>query len=315
MNNQESPISDPTRLPASRTTHPLPPSARVTLYLIFVYFFLWNGLVPRTTAWLRSFSNSEFASLFQELLLFLTAFIPAGFLGFTERHPIADFGLPVGTRSLLQFSQGFLFGLAEIAALIGLISACGGYSFGTIALHGSPLWAWLGYWLVFFFFVGLAEEFAFRGYAQFTLTQSIGFWPAAIALSVGFGAIHLTNPGESWIGIVDVVGTGLLLAFALKRTGNLWLAVGWHAAFDFGESFLFSVPDSGTLLEGHLSNATLHGSIWLTGGTVGPEGSVFSFITMAAAALFIHKAFPARKPSPSVQGPPSGADAFPFRTR
>jgi membrane protease YdiL (CAAX protease family) len=244
---------------------------------------------------MRSFSSREFAGLFQELLLFLAAFIPAAFLGFTERRRIEDFGLPANARSLLQFSQGCLFGLAEISALIGLISACGGYSFGRIALHGPSLWTWLCYWLVFFFLVGLAEEFAFRGYAQFTLAQSIGFWPSAVALSVGFGAIHLTNPGESWIGIVDIVGTGLLLALTLKRTGNLWLAVGWHAAFDFGESFLFSVPDSGTLLEGHLSNATLHGSPLLTGGSVGPEGSIFSFITMAAAAFFIHKAFPARK--------------------
>jgi len=89
----------------------------------------------------------------------------------------------------------------------------------------------------------------------------------------------------------------LLLALTLKRTGNLWLAVGWHAAFDFGESFLFSVPDSGTLLPGHLSNATLHGPAWLTGGTVGPEGSIFSFITLGVAAFAIHTVFPARKSS------------------
>jgi uncharacterized protein len=88
---------------------------------------------------------------------------------------------------------------------------------------------------------------------------------------------------------------GLIFALALKRTGHLWLVVGWHAAFDFGETFLFSVPNSGAVFPGHLSNATLHGPTWLTGGTVGPEGSVFSFVTMAAAGLFIHKAFPGRK--------------------
>jgi len=294
MDNQESPSSEAPDFPHSRNAHPLRAGTRAAVYLVVV-FFLWNGLVPLATAWLRLLSSQEVAGLFQELFLFLTAFIPAAFLGFTERRPLADFGLPIGTRGLLQFFQGCLFGLAEISALIGLISACGGYSFGRIALYGSSLWTWLVYWLIFFFLVGLAEEFAFRGYAQVTLAQSIGFWPAAIVLSVAFGAIHLTNPGESWIGIIDIVGTGLLLALTLKRTGNLWLAVGWHAAFDFGESFLLSVPDSGTLLPGHLSNSTLHGPAWLTGGTVGPEGSVFSFITMAAAALFIHKVFPARK--------------------
>jgi membrane protease YdiL (CAAX protease family) len=296
MDKQESPISGPPHSSHSLDAHPLRPGVRAALYLVVV-FFLWNGFVPLTTAWLRPLSSREFAGFFQELLLFLTAFIPAAILGFAERRPIADFGLPVITRGLLQFFQGFLFGLAEISALIGLISAGGGYAFGTIALHGSSLWTWLGYWLAFFFLVGLAEEFAFRGYSQFTLAQSIGFWPAAIALSVGFGAIHLTNPGESWIGIVDIIGTGLLLALTLKRTGNLWLAVGWHAAFDFGESFLFSVPDSGTLLPGHLSNATLHGPAWLTGGSVGPEGSIFSFITLAVAAFAIHTVFPAPKSS------------------
>ena len=87
----------------------------------------------------------------------------------------------------------------------------------------------------------------------------------------------------------------LVFAFVLKRTGNLWLAVGWHASFDFGETFLFSVPDSGLVFDRHLSSAALHGPNWLTGGTVGPEGSVFSFLTMGISALVIHFLFPAKK--------------------
>ena len=68
-----------------------------------------------------------------------------------------------------------------------------------------------------------------------------------------------------------------------------------HASFDFGETFLFSVPDSGVLYYKHLSNALLHGKDWLTGGSVGPEGSVFSFFTMGVSALLIHWLFPAKK--------------------
>src|SRR5258706_3411112 len=44
-----------------------------------------------------------------------------------------------------------------------------------------------------------------------------------------------------------------------------------------------------------LSNASLHGAKWLTGGTVGPEGSVFSFLTMGILAVAIHLLFPAKK--------------------
>jgi hypothetical protein len=152
--------------------------------------------------------------------------------------------------------------------------------------------------LVTFVAVGLSEEYLFRGYAQYTLARGIGFWPAAVFLSVLFGAVHLWNPGENYAGAAGVVATGLLFAFTLRRTGNLWLAVGWHASFDFGETFLYSVPDSGTLFEHHLSSATLHGPAWLTGGTVGPEASLFSFLMMGLLAIAVHFLFPATKTNP-----------------
>jgi membrane protease YdiL (CAAX protease family) len=296
MNNAESPFS----IPPGRFTPAISLRSRpVVLFLFYVavVFFLWAGFVPLATIWVRSVWSIPAGDFFQELFLFLGAFIPAVFLARMEGRPIGSFGLPVRANCWLPFCTGCLIGLAEISLLIASIAACGGYSFGTILLDGPALVEWAGYWTIFFLAVGFAEEFAFRGYSQVMLARSVGFWPAAMVLSAAFGAIHLTNPGESWVGIAGVVGTGLLLAFTLRRTGSLWLAVGWHAAFDFGETFLYSVPDSGSILPGHLSNASLHGPIWLTGGTVGPEGSLFSFLIMAAAALFIHKLFPAPKPA------------------
>ncbi len=143
--------------------------------------------------------------------------------------------------------------------------------------------------------MGWYEELAFRGYAQFTLGKGLGFWPAAILLSVGFGLIHLTNKGENWVGALNVAMVGLFFAFTLKRTGNLWYAVGLHASFDWGESFLYSVPDSGEILKGHLSNAVLGGPSWLTGGKAGPEGSVFCFFTIGLQFLLVMWLFPAKE--------------------
>src|SRR6266513_16218 len=195
---------------------------------------------------------------------------------------------------------------------MGCIGAVGGYSFGSLYVHGAAIFKWGLYWGLFFIVVGFFEEFTFRGYLQFTLADGIGFWPAAWILSLGFGAGHLMNKGESWVGALSVATIGLIFALTLRRTGNLWFLVGWHAAFDFGETFLFSVPNSGNVFEGHLSNAVLHGPAWLTGGSVGPEGSVFSFITMALAALFIHKAFPVAsvgKIAPQTSSVPQSAEA------
>jgi len=235
----------------------------------------------------------------QEAFSFSVIFAAAVIMAQIERQSVGVYGLPLKGAFGKLFWQGCLIGLVEVSALVGLIAAFGGYSFGDVALHGKELLRWGVLWAVFFVFVGLFEEFLFRGYTQYTLADSIGFWPAAIVLSCSFGAVHLGNPGEGWVGAAGVVAIGLIFAFALRRTGNLWLCVGWHASFDFGETFLYSVPNSGIVFSGHLSNASLHGAKWLTGGTVGPEGSVFSFLTMGIIAVAIHLLFPAKKTEPA----------------
>jgi membrane protease YdiL (CAAX protease family) len=230
----------------------------------------------------------------EEVLSFLAVFGAALIMARIERRPVWVYGLPVRGAFGKLFWQGYLFGLVEISALIGLIYAFGGYSFGSLALQGGELLRWGILWAIVFIFTGLFEEFLFRGYTQYTLADGIGFWPAAILLSCSFGAVHLRNPGENWVGAAGVVTIGLVFAFALRRTGNLWFVVGWHASFDFGETFLYSVPDSGVRFDGHISNAALHGPTWLTGGSVGPEGSVFSFMMMGILALAVHLLFPAK---------------------
>ena len=234
----------------------------------------------------------------EEVFSFLVIFGAALIMARIEHRPVGAYGLPVRGAFGKLFWQGWLFGLVEISTLAGLIYAFGGYRFGSLALQGGDIIRWGVIWAIVFVFVGLFEEFLFRGYTQFTLGEGVGFWPAAILLSCSFGAVHLENRGENWVGAASVVMTGLVFAFALRRTGNLWFVVGWHASFDFGETFLFSVPNSGQLFDGHLSNATLQGRTWLTGGSVGPEGSVFSFLTMTVLALLIHFLFPAKNSNP-----------------
>ncbi|HYL86651.1 MAG TPA: CPBP family intramembrane glutamic endopeptidase [Candidatus Angelobacter sp.] len=275
----------------------------VILYLAFWYAGLWTltfcvvnivlPLFPTLDLDILSPANV----LVQEFLGFVSAYGAALLMARLEQRDAGLYGLPLREAFGKSFWQGVGLGLFEVSLLTGLIAAFGGYSFGKLALHGSGILRWGAVWAVAFLFVGFSEEFLFRGYVQYRLARSIGFWPAAISLSLVFGAVHHGNPGEGMMGLASVAVTGLVFAFALRRTGNLWLAVGWHASFDFGETFLFSVPDSGVLYSRHLSTALLHGPSWLTGGSIGPEGSVFSFLTLGVSALLIHLLFPAKKAS------------------
>jgi uncharacterized protein len=182
--------------------------------------------------------------------------------------------------------------------------AVGVFYFGGIAVHGLRMLRFAAFYGLLFLTVAFFEEFFFRGYPQFTLAQAMGFWPAAFLLSASFGAVHLGNTGEAWLGILGAALIGLFLCLTLRRTGSLWFAVGFHAAWDWSESFLYSVPDSGQISPGHLLNSSFHGSRWLTGGSVGPEGSVFVIIIIALMSISFDRAYrpqPAQ-PSPATQG-------------
>jgi uncharacterized protein len=175
----------------------------------------------------------------QEAVSFALVFGAAWVMSRIEHRSAGAYGLPFGEAFGMKFWLGFLFGLVEVSLLIGLISAFGGYSFGSLAIHGSDIVKWGLIQLVLFVFVGFFEEFLFRGYTQYTLADGIGFWPAGIIISILFGAAHLQNSGEGWVGAASVVWVGLFFVFTLQRTGNLWYAVGLHASFDWGESCFF----------------------------------------------------------------------------
>ncbi len=233
----------------------------------------------------------QFEFIFESTII-AAALLAAGVMARFERRPSGVYGMPFEKAFGKLFWQGVLWGLIFETAAMLVISALGGFSFGNLALAGGALVKYAILWAIGFVMVGIAEEFTFRGYTQFTLTTGIGFWPSAVLLSAVFGAIHLGNSGEGWAGALSVTVFGLFACFTLKRTGNLWFAIGFHAASDYAETFLFSTPDSGLLAQGHLLNSSFHGPRWLTGGTIGPEGSAIDFVVFALVFIAFAKLYP-----------------------
>jgi uncharacterized protein len=233
--------------------------------------------------------------LFGELMFFLICLLAAWIMGKIERRTVADYGLPWRRMFRAQFWLGAAIGFASITALLAALRAVGAFHFGRIALRGADAVKWAAVYGFVFLLVAFKEEFQYRSYAQFTLSAGIGYWPAAIALSGLFGYSHLGNSSENWIGALVAGSFGLLLCLLLRRTGNLWLPIGLHAAWDWGESYFYGVPDSGVVLPGHLFNSSASGPGWLTGGTVGPEGSYLCLLLLAILALVVNALFPETK--------------------
>jgi membrane protease YdiL (CAAX protease family) len=103
------------------------------------------------------------------------------------------------------------------------------------------------------------------------------------------------------IGVSAVFAVGLLFCLFVRRTGNLWFPIGFHAGWDWAETYFYGVPDSGTPATGQLFHSSLHGPSWLTGGTVGPEGSLLCFIAIVIMGLLFGYAYRKRLYQPEAQ--------------
>lgn len=137
-----------------------------------------------------------------------------------EKRSVSDYGLSLRRVAGKQFLWGVFWGLCMFLAVMVVIAALHGFSFGGLALRGLAIVKYASLWAIGFLLVGFVEEFLYRGYVQFTLAQAIGFWPAAIVWSLVLGAMHMTNPGENLAGALEVFLFAMFACLTLRRTGG-----------------------------------------------------------------------------------------------
>lgn len=228
-----------------------------------------------------------------EAVMFGLVLLAAFIMSKIEKRRMGLYGIPLREAFGKKFWMGAAVGLGGISVVLLLIALCGGgVHFGRIAALTPALIGSFFLYLLLFLLVGFSEEFTFRGYAQYTLTTGMYFWPAAILTSVFFAYVHTGNHGESPAGIAQVFLFAVVFCFALQRTGNLWFGIGYHMAWDWGQTFFYGVPDSGLQSSSNLLHVTLTGPAWLSGGSVGPEGSVFTALQLLLVAAFVAWRYP-----------------------
>jgi uncharacterized protein len=168
------------------------------------------------------------AVLIRDGISFALVLIATGIMGYFEKRPFAEYGLPLRGAFGTRFFEGLLWGFLAELATMGILYLTGNASFHGFDQRGGSALYYAAMWGLAFLMVGFFEEFLFRGYPQFTLATGIGFWPAAILLSGVFWLGHMGNPGETWVGGLATALAALVFCVSLRLTGNLWFAV-WHA--------------------------------------------------------------------------------------
>jgi membrane protease YdiL (CAAX protease family) len=192
-----------------------------------------------------------------------------------------------GRARTIRFLSGIASGFVAISALVLVLWKAGFLSLNGQLLHGALLWKDAAGWALFFLLVAIFEESLFRGYIQYTLTRGIGFWWSALFFAFVFGFSHGSNSGETLVGLFSAAFIGLLFCLSLWYTGSLWWALGFHAAWDWGESYFYGTSDSGMVVKGHLFAEHPVGRILWSGGPTGPEGSILVLPLIGIMAFFM----------------------------
>ena len=232
--------------------------------------------------------------------------ITAVMAGFIDKRPFGYFGIPGNQAFRSKFWLGAVSGFGVLGLQLALMHIGGWFQFGPIVLHGSDILKYGLLWGCVFLCTGFFEESFLRGYPLRVLTNGMWFWPSAILLSLIFAAGHTSNIGEDWFGIVMVFIDGMVMCFAVWRTGNLWFAIGNHAAWDWAQTFFFGTPDSGIPASHALMAPSFSGPRLLSGGTAGPEGSVLVLVSelliaIIVALLFRKRQYPLEEAVPAVE--------------
>lgn len=178
---------------------------------------------------------------------------------------------------------GLLIGAALFTLMTGIVALLGGFSVERINGMGA-LWAMLAMAVT----SGTIEEILFRGILLRHIEAMLGTWAALAITSALFGLAHLSNPGASLFAAFAIaMEAGILLGAAYLWKRRLWIPIGIHAAWNFTQGWVFSVPVSGGKAPEGLLVTTREGPDWLTGGAFGLEASVIAMLVATAAGLFL----------------------------
>ncbi|ASL46302.1 hypothetical protein bAD24_III02825 [Burkholderia sp. AD24] len=241
---------------------------------------LLHHLPPRSTEMVPT------RMLIGEIVMIFAGLVATKIMSLIDKRSWLDYGLRARHR-VAHLAQGLFFGVVAMSLMMAALRYFHAVTIESSGMQLGPLLQSAVVWAALFLLVAFNEELSFRGYVFFRLLRGVGPVVATLVTAAIFSLAHMGNPGETVFGIASVAAAGLVFCLAVWRTGSLWWIIGFHAAWDWSQSFVFGVADSGAMASGHWLTSHSTGPAWLSGGVVGPEGSVLMLPMMAVLAFVI----------------------------
>lgn len=203
-----------------------------------------------------------------------------GFVRLVERRAVTELAPPGMGREL---GIGLLIGAGLYTACILILIVAGIYRIDGL----NPVSAMLPA-IAVPLSSGIFEELLFRGVLFRVVEEWLGSWISLAVSSLVFGLVHLMNPTATLLGAIFISAeAGILLAAAYMLTRRLWMSMGFHFAWNFTQSAVFSGTVSGGYALPGLIKPDIDGPALLTGGVFGIEASVIAFVLCTATGVVL----------------------------
>jgi uncharacterized protein len=201
------------------------------------------------------------------------------YVRFVERRRADELSISGAVREL---GAGGMIGGALFATTLLLH-----WLLGYVPAPDAPGWTVAIVALVFDVAGAVVEELLLRGILFRIAEESVGTWIALAVSVLIFGGLYAIE-ADAPIAVVVVVGLagGLLPSAAYARTRRLWLPIGIHAGLDLVQDITFGMTKAGHQVTGALL-APLVGSPLLTGGSLGPQGSIVALVVALAVSTYL----------------------------
>ena len=182
--------------------------------------------------------------------------------------------------------RGWMLGAAPILLTTGIL-----FALGWLDIVAGPDGSWTTAAIqvtLLLIPAALYEELLARGYLFAVLREWLGPTAAVILTSLGFGLLHLANPGADPLTIGVVTLAGVFLAAVLLATRSLYAAWMAHWAWNWVMAVALHIPVSGLSFENPDYRTIETGPDWATGGAWGLEGGAVAAVGMLSAMGYLY---------------------------
>ena len=264
---------------------------KIRAYLEFIaavlYFFVVRSFAHNVAVGIRHDTWAPLVEQFLLAALLILGYAAFGSLFDRQARSIATQGLPLRSGFTHEFALGMAVGWGAVVACVLPMLFIGGIAV-IITAHGSA-WGWLLADILYFAFLTLGEEVAFRGYGFQRFVTVVGSTGAAFGFALFYAIVRALQPGATNASIAISVVLSFLLTTAYLRSRALWVSWGLNFAWKATQGLIFGLTVNGVSSHSPIVEGNPMGPFWLTGGGYGLDASWWACLVLLCAFPVLYR--------------------------